>query len=155
MPDGRGTLLSLHASQRDKQSFPLWAVGLRNDVENRAIAVGTAVGAGPIHVPIRSLNQRCRRILAIRASRLRAKAVERGQRAAHSYFEDRPATGGPTYSQNVVPHKLPLRARTSPICRNLPVRVKKISQLNEFQVIISARLALTAQVAIGNTEKSL
>lgn len=93
MPDGRGTLLSLHASQRDKQSFPLWAVGLRNDVENRAIAVGTAVGAGPIHVPIRSLNQRCRRILAIRASRLRAKAVERGQRAAHSYFEDRPARG--------------------------------------------------------------
>lgn len=90
--------------------FPLWAVGLRNDAENRAIAVGGGpIRGGPIQGPIRSLNQRCSRILAIRASRLRAKAVERGQRAAHSYFEDRPATVGPTYSQNVVPYKLPLR----------------------------------------------
>ena len=140
-------------SQWDRQSFPVLAAGLRNDAENRASRRGRRRRRCHVQVPIQSSNQCCSRILAIGASRLRAKAVERGQRAAHSYFEHRPAAVGPIYSQNVVPYKLPLRARTSPICGNLPVRVKKVSQLTEFQVIISARLALIALLAISRILK--
>src|SRR5216684_3453147 len=75
---------------------------LRSDAENRAIAVNPAIGGGSVQVPIRSLNQPCSRILAIRAGRLRAKAVERGQRAAQSDFEDRPAVVSPTYLHDSV-----------------------------------------------------
>ena len=50
----------------------------RSECEDGAKIAYATVGRGPVQVPIRSLNQRCSRILAIRASRLRAKAVERG-----------------------------------------------------------------------------
>lgn len=78
------------------------AVGLRGDAKNRAIAVNPAIGAGSVQVPIRCLNQRGSRILAIRANRLRAKAVQRRQCAAESNFEDRPAAVGTTHLHNSV-----------------------------------------------------
>src|SRR5215469_6549082 len=75
---------------------------LRSNAENRAIAVSSAIRGGPIQLAIASLKQPRSRILAICARRLRAKAVEGGQHATQSDFEDRPTAVGTSHLHDSV-----------------------------------------------------
>ena len=65
------------------------------DFEDRAVAVGSAGDRCSIQIPIGGLDQPRLGELAVRATTLRAKAVQCGERAAWGDFEDRPKAFGP------------------------------------------------------------
>jgi len=64
-------------------------LALRGNFEDRAYAVGPTLGRCAVQLPIGGLNQSCGGVRPVSAVRLGAEAIQRGQFALGSDFEDR------------------------------------------------------------------
>ena len=96
-------------------------LALRRDFEYCAACIGPTLGRCPIEVTIRGLDQRPSRADAVCAPALNAEAVQRGQGASGSDFEDR--TTGPLDEDPAARGRGP-----SEVCRAVQVPVGGLDQ---------------------------